>query len=123
MDWLKFMRGKCFGCGGTDHSKAACTRASPRTLCGYCKRPGHFADVCMDQFMGMDRDRGLRTQNRAQQAPPRTVGAVETQQQQEPTREDKQMKMAAELDEFDLKIKELNLRKAQLEEKFEKDFP
>ena len=122
MDWLRFMRGRCYGCGGTDHTKSSCSRVKPDILCSYCRRPNHFADVCMDKFMGLDKDRGLNARGSGQQAPQaRTVGAVETQlqqQQQQPSKEDKQMQLAAQLDNLDIKLKEINALKAQVEKEF-----
>ena len=76
----------------------------------------------MDKFMGLDKDRGLNTRGSGQQAPQaRTVGAVETQQQQQqqqPSKEDKQMQLAAQLDDLDIKLKEINALKAQVEKEF-----
>ena len=75
----------------------------------------------MDKFMGLDKDRGLNARGSGQQAPQaRTVGAVETQpqQQQQPSKEDKQMQLAAHLDDLDIKLKEINALKAQVEKEF-----
>ena len=77
----------------------------------------------MDKFMGLDKDRGLNARGSGQQAPQaRTVGAVETQQQQQqqqqPSKEDKQMQLAAQLDDLDIKLKEINALKAQVEKEF-----
>ena len=76
----------------------------------------------MDKFMGLDKDRGLNARGSGQQAPQaRTVRAVETQQQpqqQQPSKEDKQMQLAAQLDDLDIKLKEINALKAQVEKEF-----
>ena len=76
----------------------------------------------MDKFMGLDKDRGLNARGSGQQAPQaRTVGAVETQpqqQQQQPFKEDKQMQLAAQLDDLDIKLKKINALKAQVEKEF-----
>ena len=70
--------------------------------------------------MGLDKDHGLNARGSGQQAPQaRTVGAVETQpQQQQPSKEDKQMQLAAQLDDLDIKLKEINALKAQVEKEF-----
>ena len=40
------------------------------------------------------------------------------QQQQQPSKEDKQMQLAAQLDDLDIKLKEINALKAQVEKEF-----
>ena len=49
-EFLRRMRGKCFGCGSTVHTKKE--GSHDRDLCAYCKRVGHREIVCMDKFMG-----------------------------------------------------------------------
>ena len=49
-DFMRQMRGKCFGCGSAAHTKK--DGHHERDLCAYCKRPGHREGVCMDKFLG-----------------------------------------------------------------------
>lgn len=49
-EFLSRMRGKCFGCGSTNHAKK--DGSHDRDLCAYCKRVGHREVVCMDKFLG-----------------------------------------------------------------------
>ena len=49
-EFMRQMRGKCFGCGSSAHSKK--DGHHERDLCTYCKRPGHREGVCMDKFLG-----------------------------------------------------------------------
>ena len=56
-DFVKAMRGKCFGCGGGGHRRRDCTRAN--TTCSFCSRKGHHDKICRDRFMGFERGRGL----------------------------------------------------------------
>ena len=60
MDWIRTMRGCCYGCGSKDHSKKDGNHG--RDLCPYCKWLGHKEAVCSDKFMGLERDRGLHAQ-------------------------------------------------------------
>ena len=48
-EFLRQMRGRCFGCGSTVHSKRDGNH--DRDLCGYCKKVGHRETVCMDKFL------------------------------------------------------------------------
>ena len=57
-EFLRRMRGRCFGCGNSNHNKRDCNCARNST-CNYCKRKGHLEQVCQDKFMGLSRDRGL----------------------------------------------------------------
>lgn len=50
-DYLRWMTGKCFGCGATDHTKAQGNHS--REICGHCNRLGHKEEVCQDKFMGI----------------------------------------------------------------------
>jgi Retrotransposon gag protein len=49
-DFLRKMKGKCFGCGSAVHTKKDGNHE--RDLCGYCKRVGHREVVCFDKFAG-----------------------------------------------------------------------
>ena len=56
-DFVKAMRGKCFGCRGGGHGRKDCTRAN--STCSFCGRKGHHDKICRDRFMGFERGRGL----------------------------------------------------------------
>ena len=56
-DFVKAMRGKCFGCGAGGHGRKDCTRAN--STCSFCGRKGHHDKICRDRFMGYERGRGL----------------------------------------------------------------
>jgi hypothetical protein len=49
-EFLRKMRGKCFGCGSGVHARK--DGNYDRDLCTYCKHVGHQETVCMDKFMG-----------------------------------------------------------------------
>ena len=49
-EFMRQMRGKCFGCGSAAHTKKDGHHECD--LCAYCKRPGHREGVCMDKFLG-----------------------------------------------------------------------
>jgi hypothetical protein len=49
-EYLKRMRGRCFGCGSPNHNKRDGNHE--RDLCRHCKRTGHREAVCMDKFTG-----------------------------------------------------------------------
>ena len=66
-EFMRRMRGRCYGCGGTNHAKRECNRARNVT-CNYCRRRGHLEKVCQDKFMGMSRGRGLSGGGRQQVA-------------------------------------------------------
>lgn len=44
------MRGRCYGCGSKDHTKAQ--GKHDREVCNHCSRTGHRAIVCMDKYLG-----------------------------------------------------------------------
>ena len=48
-EFMRRMRGRCFGCGSAVHSKKE--GGHDRVLCTYCKRVSHKEVVCMDKFM------------------------------------------------------------------------
>ena len=49
-EFVRRMRGKCFGCGSVAHAKKDGNHE--REICAYCRRVGHREVVCMDKFMG-----------------------------------------------------------------------
>ncbi|KAF9262714.1 hypothetical protein L218DRAFT_866855, partial [Marasmius fiardii PR-910] len=49
-EYFQLMKGKCTGCGINTHCKEACDQKD--TVCDYCKGKGHFAQVCIDRFLG-----------------------------------------------------------------------
>jgi len=57
------MKGKCYGCGGLGHNKAAGNHGSLR--CAYCSRMGHMDTVCQDRWMGRAKGRGANTHRAA----------------------------------------------------------
>src|ERR1700761_7286022 len=48
--YLAWMKGKCFGCGSTDHAKK--DGKHKHDICGYCKKVGHHSPVCMAKYLG-----------------------------------------------------------------------
>ena len=56
-DFVKAMKGKCFGCGAGGHGRKDCTRAN--STCSFCGRKGHHDKICRDRFMGYERGHGL----------------------------------------------------------------
>lgn len=108
-DFLKWMRGRCYGCGSADHTKKDCPRVKPNMACSYCGRLGHFQDVCSDKFLGLDKGRGFRTP---------TPGPASTQEKNiraSTSEEDKGADLAARMDKIVLQMKELNAAKAEIE--------
>ena len=49
-EFLRRMRGKCFGCGSTTHTKR--DGHHERDICKFCLRVGHREPVCIDKFLG-----------------------------------------------------------------------
>jgi hypothetical protein len=49
-EFIRRMRGKCFGCGSGAHTKKE--GGHERDLCAHCKHVGHQDIVCMDKFLG-----------------------------------------------------------------------
>ena len=47
--YMAFMKGKCYGCGSTDHTKK--DRQHNWDICGHCK-VGHWSPVCFSKYMG-----------------------------------------------------------------------
>ena len=60
------MRGRCYGCGSTDHVKRNGNHGSTR--CAYCHRLGHLERVCQDRYLGLEKGRGDRPGNKARVA-------------------------------------------------------
>ena len=48
--YISFMRGKCYGCGSTDHAKK--DGGHERDICNHCKKVGHRSPVCMAKYLG-----------------------------------------------------------------------
>ena len=47
---MAFMKGKCYGCGRTDHTKK--DGQHNRDICSHCKKVGHRSPVCFSKYMG-----------------------------------------------------------------------
>ena len=52
-DFLKKMKGKCFGCGSSDYTKEQGNHGSD--ICNHCKKAGHCSTVCFAKFMGREK--------------------------------------------------------------------
>ena len=52
-NFLKKMKGKCFGCGSSDHTKEQGNHGSD--ICNHCKKAGHRSTVCFAKFMGREK--------------------------------------------------------------------
>ena len=52
-EFLKKMKGKCFGCGSSDHSKQ--DGHHERDVCNHCKKTGHRSTVCFAKYMGREK--------------------------------------------------------------------
>ena len=48
--YITFMRGKCYGCGRTDHAKK--DGGHERDICNHWKQVGHRSPVCMAKYLG-----------------------------------------------------------------------
>ena len=48
--YLAFMKGKCYGCGSTDHTKA--NRNHERDIYNHCRKVGHCSLVCQSKYLG-----------------------------------------------------------------------
>src|ERR1700761_4008957 len=48
--YIAWMRGKCYGCGSTEHSKK--DRKHDNDICGHCKKKGHRSPVCQSKYLG-----------------------------------------------------------------------
>ena len=44
------MKGKCYGCGSTDHTKA--NGNHERDVCNCCRKVGHCSPVCQSKYLG-----------------------------------------------------------------------
>ncbi len=49
-NFQNFIKGKCYGCGKTDHSKKDGNHEC--NVCNYCQKTGHRSNVCMIKYMG-----------------------------------------------------------------------
>jgi len=49
-EYMKFMHGKCFGCGSKEHTKKQGNHE--RDVCNHCGKTGHRGPVCSAKFMG-----------------------------------------------------------------------
>ena len=47
------MKGKCFGCRSSDHTKEQGNHGSD--ICNHCKKAGHCSTVCFAKFMGREK--------------------------------------------------------------------
>ena len=109
IDFLRWLKGKCFRCGSTGHASAGCPNATEEKLCGYCKRPKHFKSVCQDKFMGLERNRGLKPA-RNQRMQEHAICSVDT------STDDEAQRKAAALDQIELKMKVLDAQRQELQE-------
>ena len=48
--YMAFMKGKCYGCGSTDHAKK--DGKHERDICGHCKKVAHRSRVCFSKYLG-----------------------------------------------------------------------
>ena len=48
--YMAFMKGKCYGCGSTDHAKK--DGKHKQDICGHCKKVGHRSPVCFSKYLG-----------------------------------------------------------------------
>ena len=48
--YLQFMKGKCFGCGSTQHTKKDGNHE--HDICNHCGKTGHRSPVCFNKYMG-----------------------------------------------------------------------
>ena len=50
VEYMKFMQGKCFGCGLKEHTKK--DGHHERDVCNHCGKTGHRSPVCFTKYMG-----------------------------------------------------------------------
>ena len=48
--YMAFMKGKCYGCGNTDHAKKDGKHKCD--ICGHCKKVGHHSPICFSKYLG-----------------------------------------------------------------------
>src|ERR1700761_9557456 len=48
--YIAWMRGKCYGCSSTEHSKK--DGKHDNDICSHCKKKGHHSPVCQSKYMG-----------------------------------------------------------------------
>ena len=77
-DFQNFMKGKCYGCGKTDHSKKDGNHE--RDVCNYCQKTGHRSNVCMIKYMGKPAKAkaAATTESPASPSTPSSTSAVAT---------------------------------------------
>ena len=71
-----FMKGKCYGCGSTDHTKA--NGKHEHDICGHCKKVGHRSPVCFNKYMGKPIAAKAAATDSAQTTPPTAAKANAT---------------------------------------------
>ena len=49
-DYIKFMNGKCYGCGSKDHAKKDGNHECD--VCNHCAKVGHRSNVCFTKYLG-----------------------------------------------------------------------
>jgi Retrotransposon gag protein len=49
-EYMKWMQGKCFGCGSKDHAKK--DGKHERDVCNHCGKTGHRSNVCFTKYLG-----------------------------------------------------------------------
>ena len=49
-DYMKFMEGKCFGCGSKEHTKKE--GHHERDVCNHCRKMGHRSPICFTKYIG-----------------------------------------------------------------------
>ena len=47
--YLKWMTGKCFGCGSKDHAKK--DGGHEHDICNHCRKTGHRGPICFSKYM------------------------------------------------------------------------
>ena len=57
--YLSWMKGKCFGCGSTDHAKK--DGKHEKDICGHCKKAGHFFFFFCNPFLCASRHNAPRS--------------------------------------------------------------
>src|SRR6201996_1880243 len=114
--FMKFMRGHCFGCGATDHTKKQAGDKCPAKgkHCTYCRCSDHLKAVCSDRVLGKEKHLGLKTKERSSKPDrPARIRAIE----EDSSDEEEQSASARELDKLLAQQKEIATRVAALRKK------